>query len=62
MQLRTIQSKIYEINGQKVMFDFDLSVMYEVETRSLSQIVISFLFKSGIVLLLLSHSPNKVLP
>ena len=39
MQLRTIQSKIYEINGQKVMFDFDLSVMYEVETRILKQAV-----------------------
>ena len=39
MQLRTIQSKIYEINGQKVMFDFDLSLLYEVETRILKQAV-----------------------
>lgn len=34
-----IQSKIFEIGGQKVMFDFDLSVLYEVETRILKQAV-----------------------
>jgi hypothetical protein len=30
-----IQSKIFEIRSQKVMFDFDLSAMYNVETRAL---------------------------
>ena len=39
MQLQNIQSKIYEIRGQKVMLDFDLATMYEVETRSLKQAV-----------------------
>lgn len=39
MQLQTIQSKIYEIRGQKVMLDFDLAVMYEVENRALKQAV-----------------------
>jgi hypothetical protein len=39
MQLQNIQSKIYEIRGQKVMFDFDLAEMYEVETRALKQAV-----------------------
>jgi len=39
MQLRAIQSKIYEIRGQKVMFDFDLADLYEVETRTLKQAV-----------------------
>ena len=34
-----IQSKIFEINGQKVIFDFDLSALYEVETRTLKQAV-----------------------
>ena len=34
-----IQSKIFEIGGQKVMFDFDLSALYEVETRILKQAV-----------------------
>ncbi len=39
MQLQAIQSKIYEIRGQKVMFDFDLADLYEVETRTLKQAV-----------------------
>ena len=39
MQLETIQTKIYEIRGQKVMLDFDLSEMYEVENRALKQAV-----------------------
>ncbi|MDP4239237.1 MAG: ORF6N domain-containing protein [Bacteroidota bacterium] len=39
MQLQNIQSKIYEIRGQKVMLDFDLAEMYEVETRALKQAV-----------------------
>ncbi|MEO8568184.1 MAG: ORF6N domain-containing protein [Ginsengibacter sp.] len=39
MQLSVIQNKIYEIRGQKVMLDFDLAEMYEVETRSLKQAV-----------------------
>jgi phage regulator Rha-like protein len=34
-----IQNKIYEIRGQKVMFDFDLADLYEVETRVLNQAV-----------------------
>jgi len=39
MQLQNIQNKIYEIRGQKVMLDFDLAEMYEVETRALKQAV-----------------------
>jgi len=39
MQLEKIQTKIYEIRGQKVMLDFDLADLYEVETRSLNQSV-----------------------
>jgi hypothetical protein len=39
MQLQTIQTKIYEIRGQKVMLDFDLAEMYQVENRSLKQAV-----------------------
>ena len=38
-QLQIIQSKIYEIRGQKVMLDFDLAEMYQVETRVLNQAV-----------------------
>ena len=39
MQVQAIQSKIYEIRGQKVMLDFDLAELYEVETRVLNQAV-----------------------
>lgn len=39
MELQVIQSKIYEIRGQKVMLDFDLAGMYQVETRVLNQSV-----------------------
>lgn len=37
--LQLIQSKIYEIRGQKVMLDRDLAEMYGVETRVLNQAV-----------------------
>lgn len=35
MQLVIIQKKIHEVRGQKVMLDFDLAILYEVETRAL---------------------------
>lgn len=38
-ELQLIQSKIYEIRGQKVMLDFDLAELYQVETRVLNQSV-----------------------
>jgi hypothetical protein len=39
MKLQLIQSKIYEIRGQRVLLDFDLAELYEVETRVLNQAV-----------------------
>jgi hypothetical protein len=36
MQIEKIQTKIYEIRGQKVMLDFDLAELYEVETKNLN--------------------------
>ena len=39
MELQGIQNKIYEIRGNRVMFDFDLAEMYEVETRALKQAI-----------------------
>ncbi len=39
MELHPIQSKIYEIRGQRVMLDFDLAELYQVETRLLKQAV-----------------------
>src|SRR3569832_948262 len=37
--IQSIQSRIYDIRGQRVMLDFDLAVLYEVETRVLNQAV-----------------------
>jgi len=39
MELLVIQNKIHEIRGQKIMLDFDLAELYEVETRALNQAV-----------------------
>ena len=39
MNLTIIQNKIYEIRGQKVMLDFDLAELYEVETKRLKEAV-----------------------
>ena len=38
-ELLTIRNKIYEIRGQRVMLDFDLAAMYQVETKTLKQAV-----------------------
>jgi len=39
MELEVIKNKIHEIRGQKVMLDFDLALLYNVETRILKQAV-----------------------
>lgn len=39
MELSVIQSKIYEIRGQRVMLDFDLAEMYGTETSQLKRAV-----------------------
>lgn len=39
MELEVIQNKIIEIRGHKVMLDFDLALLYSVETRVLKQAV-----------------------
>ena len=39
MELIPIEDKIYEIRGKRVMLDFDLAVLYQVETRVLNQSV-----------------------
>ncbi len=39
MELQAIQDKIYEIRGRRVMLDFDLAALYNVETRTLKQAV-----------------------
>ena len=37
--LQSIQNRIYEIRSERVMLDFDLAALYEVETRVLNQAV-----------------------
>jgi len=39
MELSFIQSKIYEIRGYRVMFDFDLARIYQVQTGRLNEAV-----------------------
>ena len=40
MELDVIQNKIYEVRGVRVMLDFDLAELYQVETRALKQSVV----------------------
>lgn len=37
--IKSIQNRIYEVKGEKIMLDFDLAALYEVETRILNQAV-----------------------
>jgi L-lactate utilization protein LutC len=39
MELQLIQNKIFEVRRQKVMLDFDLAELYEVQTKALNQAV-----------------------
>lgn len=39
MELQIIQNRIYQVRGEKVMLDFDLASLYEVETRVLNQAI-----------------------
>lgn len=37
--IKKIQNNIHDIRGERVMLDFDLAVLYEVETRIMNQAV-----------------------
>jgi phage antirepressor YoqD-like protein len=37
--IQSIQNRIYEIRGQRVMLDYDLAQLYEVETKVFNQAV-----------------------
>ena len=39
IEIKIIQSKIHEVRGQRVILDFDLAEMYEVETKVLNQAI-----------------------
>lgn len=37
--IQSIQNRIYEIRGERVMLDKDLAALYEVETRVFNQVI-----------------------
>jgi hypothetical protein len=37
--IKSIQNRIYEVRGERVMLDFDLAELYEVATKALNQAV-----------------------
>ncbi|MFN2440546.1 MAG: ORF6N domain-containing protein [Chitinophagaceae bacterium] len=37
--IRSIQNRIYEIHGERVMLDFDFAALYDVPTKALNQAV-----------------------
>jgi hypothetical protein len=39
MEIELIKNSIHEIRGTKVILDFELAKMYQVETRALKQAV-----------------------
>jgi hypothetical protein len=39
MEIEVIQNKVFEIEGFKGMLDFDLTLLYNVETRALKQAI-----------------------
>ncbi len=39
MEVINIHNKIHEIRGQRVMLDFDLAALYDVETKAINQAV-----------------------
>lgn len=39
MELQVIQQKIFEVRGYRVMFDFDIASLYQVETKALKRAV-----------------------
>lgn len=45
MDLQIIQNKIFEVRGCRVMLDFHLAELYQVETRALKQAVKRNLFR-----------------
>jgi type II secretory pathway component PulK len=37
--IKSVQNRIHEVRGERVMLDFDLAALYEVETKVLNQAV-----------------------
>ena len=52
MDLQIIQNKIFEIRGCRVMLDYHLAELYQVETRALKQAVKRNIERSPVILCL----------
>jgi ORF6N domain len=37
--IQSIQNNIYDVRGERVMLDYDLAILYEVETRVMNQAI-----------------------
>jgi phage regulator Rha-like protein len=63
MELQILQQKIFTIRGNKVMLDFDLAQLYEVETRVLKQSIRrnSYRFPNDFMFELTKNEWNKVI-
>jgi len=61
-QLEIITQKIHEIRGQKIMLDYDLAELYEIETRVLKQSVKrnSLRFPNDFMFVLSENEVNKL--
>ena len=68
-ELEIIQNKIYEIRGYKVMLDFDLAEMDQVETKRLKEAVRrnmerfegdDFMFELNKEELIVIYVPNQI--
>ena len=64
MELSIIQDKIYEIRGVRVMLDFDLASIYQVETRALKQAVKRNIdrFPTDFMFILTEHEVDFMVP
>ena len=63
MELQILQQKIFTIRGNKVMLDFDLAQLYDVETRVLKQSIRrnSYRFPNDFMFELTKNEWNKVI-
>lgn len=59
MDLQIIQNKIFEVRGCRVMLDYHLAELYQVETRALKQAVKRNIERFRVILCL--YSPKRKL-
>ena len=62
MELQVIQNRVFEVRGYRVMVDFHLAEMYQVETRVLKQAVRRNIdrFPDDFMFVLTKHEANEL--